>query len=106
MKIVLEKTIKYSKLILSRLANWKDARINQKETRMSEDKEDFSRSYITNKRELFSLNVFTRWGKAPILFNLLLHFHSHFSYLILINVELTFLYFDGIDAPVPKKTTS
>lgn len=48
MKIVLEKTIKYSKLILSRLANWKDARINQKETRMSEDKEDFSGSYITN----------------------------------------------------------
>lgn len=44
MKIVLEKTIKYSKLILSRLANWKDARINQKETRMSEDKEDFSGS--------------------------------------------------------------
>ena len=48
MKIVLEKTIKYSKLILSRLENWKDARINQKETRMSEDKEDFSGSYITN----------------------------------------------------------
>ena len=45
MKIVLEKTIT---LILSRLANWKDARINQKETRMSEDKEDFSGSYITN----------------------------------------------------------
>lgn len=44
----MEKTIKYSKLILSRLANWKDARINQKETRMSEDKEDFSGSYITN----------------------------------------------------------
>ena len=40
--------MKYSKLILSRLANWKDARINQKETRMSEDKEDFSGSYITN----------------------------------------------------------
>lgn len=44
MKIVLEKTIKYAKLILSRLENWKDARINQKETRMSEDKEDFSGS--------------------------------------------------------------
>ena len=39
-----KKCIKYSELILSRLANWKDARINQKETRMSEDKEDFSGS--------------------------------------------------------------
>jgi len=28
------------------------------------------------------------------------------TYLMLIKVELTFLYFDGIDAPVPRKTTS